>query len=152
MAWSPILPGRAIAITNGSESIAQIQNLKAEVFRLNATTPKRAPVGKRNDPQHPLQAPPSPQPSTDRNAQRLAEDLSGLADGANDIAAVVACLRSALVDSEAVLAVEEAVYRWKEWNTAHGTETQAIRKLRERRLSRESSPGLLTTCGNYGKL
>lgn len=51
----------------------------------------------------------------DANAAHLREDLSGLADGANDLAAVVAYLRNTLGDSEAALAVEETAWRWKEW-------------------------------------
>lgn len=48
----------------------------------------------------------------DANCQALLRDLSGLADGANDLGAVVAHLRGALGGSEASLAVEEVVYRW----------------------------------------
>lgn len=51
----------------------------------------------------------------DANCQALHRDLSGLADGANDLGVVVAYLRSTLGGSEAVLAVEEAAYRWREW-------------------------------------
>lgn len=53
--------------------------------------------------------------SADRNAAHLAEALSGLADGANDIAVVVAHLRATLGDSEAVLAEREARYQWEMW-------------------------------------
>lgn len=53
--------------------------------------------------------------STDRAAQMIAADLSGLADGANDLGVVVAHLRGTLGGSEASLAVEEAAYRWQEW-------------------------------------
>ncbi len=53
--------------------------------------------------------------STDYAAQMLAADLSGLADGANDLGVVVAHLRSTLGGSEAALAVQEAAYRWREW-------------------------------------
>lgn len=75
----------------------------------------------------------------DPNAAHLSEALSGLTDGANNLGVVVAHLRATLGDSEAVLAVEEAAARWKEWNKEHGTDAQAIRKLREGRLSRKSS-------------
>lgn len=51
----------------------------------------------------------------DANCQALRRDLSGLADGANDLVVVVAHLRSTLGGSEAALAVEEAAYRWREW-------------------------------------
>lgn len=53
----------------------------------------------------------------DANAARLAESLSGLADGANDLREVIAHLRTTLGGSEAALAVEEAVARWREWRT-----------------------------------
>ena len=51
----------------------------------------------------------------DANAVRLAESLSGLADGANDIGKVIAHIRTTLDGSEVVLAVEEAAYRWRKW-------------------------------------
>ena len=60
--------------------------------------------------------------SADRTAQMLAADLSGLADGANDLGVVVAHLRSTLGGSEALLAVEEVAYRWREWRKALGIE------------------------------
>ena len=71
--------------------------------------------------------------STDRAAQMLLADLSGLADGANDLGAVVAHLRSTLGDSEASLAVEEAAYQWREWRRTV-KESLMVRK------SRKSSP------------
>lgn len=53
--------------------------------------------------------------SPDRAAQMLSADLSGLADGANDLREVIAHLRATLGGSEAVLAEQEAVSRWREW-------------------------------------
>ena len=51
----------------------------------------------------------------DWTARCLAESLSGLADGANDLGEAIAHLRTTLGGSEAVLAEQEAVHRWREW-------------------------------------
>lgn len=53
--------------------------------------------------------------SADHAAQLLAQDLSGLADGANDLAAVVAYLRSTLDGFEQAVAIAEAEWHWREW-------------------------------------
>ncbi len=53
----------------------------------------------------------------DDSSRWLAESLSGLADGANDLAEVIAHLRATCGASEAVLAEQEAVERWREWRT-----------------------------------
>lgn len=66
----------------------------------------------------------------DANCRALHSDLSGFADGANDLAAVVACLRSTLGDSEAVLAIEEAVYRWGEWRKIEDRHAQVVAGLK----------------------
>ena len=86
--------------------------------------------------------------STDRSAQLLAQDFSGLADGANDLGVVVTHLRSTLDGSEASLAVEEARYRWGKWNEWRGVQADKrpampgcrCRQCRRIRKSRESSP------------
>ena len=71
--------------------------------------------------------------STDRAAQMLAADLSGLADGANDLGEVVAHLRAAMPPCELPYASEEARYRWREWRrTDKDSLTVGV--------SRESSP------------
>lgn len=69
----------------------------------------------------------------DTNAARLAESLSGLADGANDLGVVVAHLRATLGGSEASLAVEEAVYRWREWRTVSKMEKRGRASFCRRR-------------------
>lgn len=51
----------------------------------------------------------------DWTCRYLAEALSGLADGANDLGETIAHLRTTLGGSEADLAAEEAAYRWREW-------------------------------------
>jgi protein subunit release factor A len=56
----------------------------------------------------------------DPSCQRLQESLSGLPEGANDLAEVIAHIRATLGDSEAVLAVEEAVWRWEMWRESLG--------------------------------
>lgn len=66
----------------------------------------------------------------DANAAHLRECLSGLAGGANDIAAVVAYLRSTLGGSEAALAVEEAAWRWKEWRKIEDRHAQVVAGLK----------------------
>lgn len=71
--------------------------------------------------------------STDYAAQMLLADISILADGANDLGAVVAHLRTTLGGSEASLAVEEAVYRWREWR-------RTVSEMEIAGLSQKSSP------------
>lgn len=66
----------------------------------------------------------------DANAVHLREDLSGLTDGADDLAAMVAHLRSAFGGSEAVLAVEETVWRWKEWRKIEDRHAQVVAGLK----------------------
>jgi hypothetical protein len=73
----------------------------------------------------------------DANCQALHRDLSGLADGVNDIAVVVAHLRSTLGGSEASLAVEEAESRWFDWLAV---EAKATKLWNDPRFSRKSSP------------
>ena len=51
----------------------------------------------------------------DANCQALACDLSGLADGANDLAAVVAHLRATLDGFEQAIALAEAECQWRAW-------------------------------------
>jgi putative N-acetylmannosamine-6-phosphate epimerase len=53
--------------------------------------------------------------SSDHNAQMLAADLSGLADGANDLAVVVAYLRATLDGFEQAIALAEAECQWRAW-------------------------------------
>ena len=53
--------------------------------------------------------------STDRNAQRLREDLSGLADGANDLRKVCTHIRATLDGFEQAIALAEAEWHWREW-------------------------------------
>ncbi len=65
----------------------------------------------------------------DHNAQHLAEALSGLHDGANDLAAVIAHIRTTLGGSEAVLAEQEAVERWREWRDSERERWENFGKL-----------------------
>ena len=53
--------------------------------------------------------------SSDHNAQMLAADLSGLADGANSLSAVVAHLRATLDGFEQAIALAEAECQWRAW-------------------------------------
>jgi len=85
----------------------------------------------------------------DHNARMLASDLSGIADGANDLGVIVAHLRATLRDSEAVLAVEEAEYRWDRYveeSPLRNMRALAVRVPRlPKRISRKSSPDPLTS-------
>jgi hypothetical protein len=71
--------------------------------------------------------------SSDHNAQMLAADLSGLADGANDLAVVVAYLRATLDGFEQAIAQAEAECRWREWR-------RTVSKAEIVGFSRKSSP------------
>ena len=51
----------------------------------------------------------------DANASFLQESLSGLADGANSLSAVVAHLRATLDGFEQAIALAEAECQWRAW-------------------------------------
>lgn len=65
----------------------------------------------------------------DHNAQHIAEALSGLANGANDLAAAIAHLRTTCGASEAVLAEQEAFERWREWRDSERERWENFGKL-----------------------
>ena len=72
----------------------------------------------------------------------LHRDLSGLADGANDLGVVVTHLRATLGGSEASLAAEEARYRWDRYveeSPLRNMRSLAVRvpKLAKRRMHLE---------------
>ena len=54
----------------------------------------------------------------DHNAQYLAECLSGLDGGGNDLGEVIGFLHATLAGSELALAEMEAAARWKEFRRA----------------------------------